>query len=499
VASLEGLSPLHLKGRSGLQAAVTNAITGALEKRIGLGTEPAWQSKLDASNFFDFPISILIGLLYIGCIQVQGSVMPPAFRSQGTSTKQTLGRRLVPDTDAIGTYRRIAEVLRSAQRVAIEVENAPDKRKRLRTFSVPEVAVFLGVKPREVTAGIKSAEEQIGGTRGRLTFNQILDLRKSLYNTFGRISLLPWRRPELGEALATVVFSNFKGGSAKTTSSVHFAQYMARAGYRVLLVDLDSQGSATAQFGIDPSTEVGLDNSFAAWTAAREAGQEAQAVSLCQPTYWPSIDLVPAGAVLAAAEESLSRRSANGKVESVFYFDELVRFLEAVGDKYDIAIVDTRPDVNMLMTIALHAATGLVVPTRATMTDLASTGEFFAHLASYAADFKDAFGTGLSTSFTRVMVTAYDPTDRSQEALVSLIRDRFGEAVLPGEFLHSRIMGTAGFGKETLYEYEPTTDRAAYNRVVASANAVNQAIEREIHLEWGRGSSDRSAAPVKQS
>jgi chromosome partitioning protein len=47
-------------------------------------------------------------------------------------------------------------------------------------------------------------------------------------------------------------------------------------------------------------------------------------------------------------------------------------------------------------------------------------------------------------------------------------------------------MGTAGFGKETLYEYEPTTDRAAYNRVMTSANAVNQAIEREIHRVWGR-------------
>jgi chromosome partitioning protein len=84
------------------------------------------------------------------------------------------------------------------------------------------------------------------------------------------------------------------------------------------------------------------------------------------------------------------------------------------------------------------------------------------------------------------MVTAYDPTDRSQEALVSLIRERFGDAVLPGEFLHSRIMGTAGFGKETLYEYEPSTDRAAYNRVIASANAVNQSIEREILQAWGR-------------
>jgi chromosome partitioning protein len=320
-----------------------------------------------------------------------------------------------------------------------------------------------------------------------LTLKQILDLRRVLHSETSDLDILPWRRPEQGEALATVVFSNFKGGSAKTTSSVHFAQFMGRAGYRVLLVDLDSQASATAQFGIDPSTEVGLENSFAAWTRARDEGDNLAAESICQRTYWPNIDLVSAGAVLAQAEEALERRSANGKVEGVLYFDELAAFLAAVSDAYDVAVVDTRPDVNMLMTIAFHAATGLIVPTRATMTDLASTGEFFAHLASYVADFRGAFGSGLAKHFTKVMVTAYDPTDRSQEALVSLIRERFGDAVLQGEFLHSRIMGTAGFGKETLYEYEPSTDRAAYNRVLASVNGINQAIEREIHRVWGRG------------
>jgi cellulose biosynthesis protein BcsQ len=55
---------------------------------------------------------------------------------------------------------------------------------------------------------------------------------------------------------------------------------------------------------------------------------------------------------------------------------------------YDVAVIDTRPDVNMLMTIALHAASGLVVPTRATMTDLASTGAFFSHLANYMSEFQ---------------------------------------------------------------------------------------------------------------
>ena len=78
---------------------------------------------------------------------------------------------------------------------------------------------------------------------------------------------------------------------------------------------------------------------------------------------------------------------------------------------------------------------------------------------------------------------------------MGLIRERFGDSILPGEFLHSRIMGTAGFGKETLYEYEPSTDRAAYNRVLASATGVHQAIEGLVRKVWGReGTTDHCCA-----
>jgi chromosome partitioning protein len=385
----------------------------------------------------------------------------------------------------IDDFRRIADVLRSAQRAAIEAENAPERRKRLRTFSVQEASALLGVTQRELRRAFGPAARS-ATPRARLTFEEMREIRAALPSGLDEGRVLPQRRTELGETLPVVVFTNFKGGSAKTTSSVHFAQHMALAGYRVLLVDLDSQGSATAQFGLDPASEVGRENSFAAWVAARDGGAPVEAASLCGKTYWPTIDLVPAGAVLAEAEERLSRRAASAAVEATLYFDELAAFLAAAGTRYDLAVVDTRPDVNMLMTAALHAATGVVVPTRATMTDLASTGEFFAHLASYVADFRSAFGRGLDFAFTRILVSAYDPTDRSQEALCALLRERFGDLVLPGEFLHSRVMGTAGFGKETLYEYEPSTDRAAYNRVLASANAINRAIEREILRAWGR-------------
>jgi chromosome partitioning protein len=254
----------------------------------------------------------------------------------------------------------------------------------------------------------------------------------------------------------------------------------------VLLADLDSQGSATAQFGFDPSSEAGPEACFAAWTTARDEGRTMDAASLCRRTYWPTIDLMPAGAALAAAEDSLARRAASGEAQEPLYFEEFSAFLAALPDRYDVVVVDTRPDVNMLMTAALHAATGIVVPTRASMTDLASTGEYFAHLASYAADYAGAFGRALPMRFARILVTAFDPTDRSQEALLALAQERFGDMVLGKPFLHSRIIGTAGLGKETLYEYEPSSDRAAYQRALSSVNAVNRLIEREVLRAWGR-------------
>ncbi len=382
-------------------------------------------------------------------------------------------------------FRTIANVLRAAGRAAIESENAPDKRKRLRTFSLAEAAHLLKASPSAVRRAASGLAATSGTMRTRLDFTEMQSLRPALHGVG------PGRRPELGEELAVVAFTNFKGGSAKTTGSVHCAQYLALQGYRVLLVDLDSQGSATAQFGLDPSEEVGAGNSFAAWTAAREDARPMDPRSLCQRTYWPGIHLVPAGAALAAAEDSLSRRAA-GPTGPALPFDELAAFLHGVADSYDIAVVDTRPDVNMLMTAALHAATGLVVPTRATMTDLASTGEFFAHLASYMSGVEETLGQPLPVRFARILVSAYDPADRSQDALLSLLRERFGQTVLPSPFLHSRVMGTAGFGKETIYEYEPSTDRAAYSRVLASANAVNGAILEDIGRAWGRPSAPES-------
>src|SRR5918994_647983 len=58
------------------------------------------------------------------------------------------------------------------------------------------------------------------------------------------------------EHLQIVSCVNFKGGSAKTTTAAHLAQYLALNGYRVLAVDLDPQASFTALHGFQPEFDV---------------------------------------------------------------------------------------------------------------------------------------------------------------------------------------------------------------------------------------------------
>jgi chromosome partitioning protein len=387
------------------------------------------------------------------------------------------------ESAAIADFWRISNVLRHVQRTDIEVENAPDKRKRLRSFTIPEIAELLDVERSELLAACGQSDQGRFQPRTLLSFIDVQTARNALAKSYRDLRFQPQRDPQKGEALAIIAFANFKGGSGKTTSAVHFAQHLALSGYRVLVVDLDSQGSATALFGIDPGQEVTQANSFTGWLE----GGDARPSSLSLRTYWPSIDLLVGGPILQQAEFGLAQRAAAPDGSKPPHWAELARYLASVQQRYDVVVLDTRPDVNMLMVNALHTATGVIVPTQATMVDLSSTGEFFGFLAGYIEQMTPLIGAAAPDfGFTKVLVTRFLPAERSQLALWELMKARFGKALLAQPMLHTAIMGTAGVGKETIYEYEPANDRKAYDRAVASLLSVNRLIEAEILRFWGR-------------
>ncbi|MBM3653980.1 MAG: MerR family transcriptional regulator, partial [Alphaproteobacteria bacterium] len=132
----------------------------------------------------------------------------------------------------------------------------PEAKKQLRRFTSGEAAKLIGVTDSYLRhldgLGRGLDPEKTSGGRRAYTLEQIHALRQHLAKS--KASYLPKRLAN--DHLQVVAVTNFKGGSGKTTTAAHLAQYFALRGYRVLAVDLDPQASLSALFGYQPEFDV---------------------------------------------------------------------------------------------------------------------------------------------------------------------------------------------------------------------------------------------------
>src|SRR5208283_2909053 len=133
---------------------------------------------------------------------------------------------------------RHAGVLSSQMQALRERMYPPHAEKNLRYFMTNEVSKLTSIP--ESTLKIMSIEGK-GPVPARLennhrayTLAQINELRHLFaeQKPSEASRFLPRRRP--GEHLQILAIANFKGGSAKTTTTLHLAHYLGLHGYRVL-------------------------------------------------------------------------------------------------------------------------------------------------------------------------------------------------------------------------------------------------------------------------
>ena len=363
----------------------------------------------------------------------------------------------------------------------------PNAEKGLRRFSSVEVADFIGVSQNHIKKlhleGKGPVPEVTGSGRRSYTAEQMLELRQYL-DKHGRSDFkryVPHRRP--GEALQVISVVNFKGGSGKTTTTAHLAQYLALTGHRVLAIDLDPQASLTALHGIQPE----LDKNPSLFEALRYDDQRKSIRDIIQPTNFPGLDIVPANLELQEYEYETPLAASNkSSPEGRLFFTRISKALKEVDDRYDVVVIDCPPQLGYLTLTALTASTSVLITVHPQMLDVMSMSQFLLMLGGILESIKSA-GATVRLKWFRYLVTRYEPTDGPQAQMVGFMQAMFNKRMLQHQMVKSTAISDAGITKQTLYEVERSQfTRSTYDRAMECLNGVNGEIVTLVHKAWGR-------------
>jgi chromosome partitioning protein len=156
--------------------------------------------------------------------------------------------------------------------------------------------------------------------------------------------------------MTIIAISNQKGGVGKTTTTMNLGAALAEQGKRVLLVDLDQQGSLTHSAGYDPDNfEETIYTILASYADMRQ--RNPRPITAVIQHIGTNLDLVPANGELAAIDLEIERAIQREHI--------LRRALAVVQSGYDYILLDCPPSLSLLVVNALNAADNVIIPLQA--------------------------------------------------------------------------------------------------------------------------------------
>lgn len=373
---------------------------------------------------------------------------------------------------------KASDLMTRARDAALE----PNHQKILRKWGISEVAELLGTNADSLARRLKRKPEL---PQGEIDGRKRLFTLQELHAIQADMGLLPHRDPATDEPI-TMAVCNFKGGVAKTTTSIHLGQYLALKGYRVLMIDLDAQASLTQLFGVLPHLEVdSKDTVLPFLEGPKTAGEEwsGTLAGAIRKTHWHNLDLIPANLGLYGAEFALAGRAIQ---EPGFPFYRVLKEgIATVSADYDIVVIDTAPALSFVNSNALFAADGLVLTLPPAMIDLGSAAQFFELMAQLIEQTNSYESTPKVYDPFAILVTKFKPADEVHQTLAGWIRTHFQDHTVLAAMLESTVLQKVGPEILTAYEvanYEG--DRRTFQRALQSLNDVNGEIETAIRRKW---------------
>ena len=385
-------------------------------------------------------------------------------------------RAQVPAHEEIGAlYGKAMAVMARLRADAVDRETGQKTGPR---FGISRAAALAGCAPDAIRAAEKSGalpvRDRLGnGHRVHYTLAEI-DRMRALFGT------RPWRDAHVPPAI--IACQNFKGGVGKSTLSVHLAQYLAIRGYRVCLIDCDSQASATMMFGYVP--DIDLDENDTLYGYLHDESGEGLRPRV-RRTYIHGLDLVPANLKLYNLEYEIAAYMAQSGNFDVI--DQIRQAISTIADDYDIIIMDPPPALGMVSLGVLSAANALIVPMPPSIVDFSSTASFFDMLNTTMKSLETMTSIRPVYNFVRLLTSKADESKSMHREIMAMSSQLFGASMMTAVLRDSAEIDNAISRLRTVYELErPITSHAVHRRCVRQLDAVNAEIEGEIRATWNR-------------
>lgn len=219
-----------------------------------------------------------------------------------------------------------------------------------------------------------------------------------------------------------IAVSSFKGGTAKTSTSLHIGAALAKFHkQKVLIIDLDAQANLTTGLGYDPDAQ----DSMAPVLQGQKKIQE-----VIVPTSVKNLDLIP-------ADTWLERVEVTGALAADRYSHErLKEILKPLA--YDTIVIDTPPSLCWLTESALIAANHSLI---------CVTPEFYSIKGlQRLSQFMDSISKRHPLNILGVALSFWNPRGKSNEAFLEVI-----EGTFPGKLLNTKVRRDISVSEASVY------------------------------------------------
>ena len=256
---------------------------------------------------------------------------------------------------------------------------------------------------------------------------------------------------------------NQKGGVAKTTTAINVAAVLGNMGKKVLLVDLDPQGNATAGLGIFGGAKRDLE--YTTYDVIMGEVRPAQAII---STKFKNLSLMPSTQALAEAEIRLLRFENKNL--------QLKKALLQIRDDYDIIIIDCLPSLGVLALNGLNACDRLIIPMQCEPYSLEGVAELIATVKRVKKS------SNRNLQIMGIAFTMVDSKLKVNREVMRAIKSKFSEDIFfKTEIPRNVKLTEAPSHGEPIMYYDPTSKGAeAYGKLAREIARKCKAIEEML-------------------